>query len=125
MADDANRNTEDPNVQKVKVQPYPIAATFEGDISGTAKILRLVHFGLQMETAEAIKVHDKITIKWEMPVSYKALEAQARVVKIYNQLRGEDESGRVQRLVECHFLKPDIQRADIIRQFTAAIGQKQ
>ena len=111
-------------VKKILVQPYPIDAAFSGDLSGTAKIYRLVPLGMQMETAEPVKVQDKLDFKWEMPVTHKPLQATVRVMKTYDQYRGKDSEGKIKRLIECHFIEPDQRVIEFIKKFCQVIGQK-
>ncbi|MBC86538.1 MAG: hypothetical protein CL677_05100 [Bdellovibrionaceae bacterium] len=120
-----------------KVQPYPILVNFDDEKGQVfaGNIVKLTTHGFLVELNETVvRIQQRFICRFEFPVMGKAVQANAHVVKTYDQFRdpsqppvnpdGSPATGSVAvRLAELHFIRPDSALRELIKKFLVAIGQ--
>jgi hypothetical protein len=111
-----------PQVIKVKVKPYPFAATLEKE--GAKLQVSVVYVSpkgiLAVMGPQFVHVGDYHQIIFELPVLGEFINTQVRVLKTYDRSL---DGHKVERMAEFHFQKLSDEHKNRIVQFMAAIKQ--
>ncbi len=116
----------DQKVAVVKVKAYPIEVQFQAlpQAPFQGEILKLTLRGFIADLKKMVVVVGKVyDVTFTLPTKRLPLQMKVKVIKTYDQLRGEKSGPLVDHLGEFHFLKPGELELKEIKEFLVKIKQ--
>lgn len=113
-------------VQKVKVSPYPIAATIFGTTAPIkGNIVKVTMTGFLVEVpVNPFVAAEKYEVQFVLPVIGVDFKESVVVIKSYDKFQGKDDKGlHTYKLIEFHFRNMNGSKKQELENFLRQIGQ--